>query len=77
MYLSKEDRDLHHSLGNVVLRPRRSARLKKFEITHYNGCRYNAYTFDKFETWEDCQARITEMVKENPRKFISDYQKED
>jgi hypothetical protein len=77
MYLSKEDRDLHHSLGHVVLRPRRSARTKKWEITHYNGCRYNAYTFDKFETWEDCQARITEMVKENPRKFISDYQKED
>lgn len=76
MYLSIMDRDLHHSLGHVVLRPRRSPKNNKWEITYYNGSRYNAYTFDKFDTQELCQARIKEMVEENHRKFVSDYYEE-
>lgn len=76
MYLSDKEKALQYSNGMVILRPRCNQKTRKFVITHYNGCRYNEYTWDKFETFEQCQKKINEMVEENPRKFMSDYYEE-
>jgi hypothetical protein len=75
--MTREQRLERIKEGKTILRARRQPKSGKWEIVTYTGSTFMVYSFDKFDTRNECEDFITIKVNNQPDKFISDFSVDD